>query len=149
MASCLPASDLLLPVPDPARGKVANHEGQTSGVRGTTPTPERGNGRYGGNTSCVEVRLDNDILIILDCGSGLRALGKSLLRQAMLDALLGDSKHYFGSLDNERKLPWIANPESDDEILPVIERGRKPAIFLFVQCRAGDSKFSGKRLPDQ
>ena len=51
------------------------------GVRGTTPTPERGNGRYGGNTSCVEVRLDNDTLIILDCGSGLRALGKSILRE--------------------------------------------------------------------
>src|SRR5271157_239655 len=51
------------------------------GVRGTTPTPEEGNGRYGGNTSCVEVRLDNDTLIILDCGSGLRALGKSLMRE--------------------------------------------------------------------
>jgi phosphoribosyl 1,2-cyclic phosphodiesterase len=51
------------------------------GVRGTTPTPERANARYGGNTSCVEVRLDNDTLIILDCGSGLRALGKSLVRE--------------------------------------------------------------------
>jgi phosphoribosyl 1,2-cyclic phosphodiesterase len=51
------------------------------GVRGTTPTPERANARYGGNTSCVEVRLDNDTLIILDCGSGLRALGKSLMRE--------------------------------------------------------------------
>jgi phosphoribosyl 1,2-cyclic phosphodiesterase len=49
------------------------------GVRGSTPTPEKGNGRYGGNTSCVEVRLDNGTLIILDCGSGLRVLGKSLL----------------------------------------------------------------------
>jgi phosphoribosyl 1,2-cyclic phosphodiesterase len=51
------------------------------GVRGSTPTPEKGNGRYGGNTSCVEVRLDNDTLIILDCGSGLRVLGKSILRE--------------------------------------------------------------------
>jgi len=51
------------------------------GVRGTTPTPEKGNGRYGGNTSCVEVRLGNDTLIILDCGSGLRALGKSIVRE--------------------------------------------------------------------
>ena len=49
------------------------------GVRGSTPTPERRNGRYGGNTPCIEVRLDNDTLIILDCGSGLRALGKSIL----------------------------------------------------------------------
>jgi len=51
------------------------------GVRGSTPTPERRNSRYGGNTPCIEVRLANGTLIILDCGSGLRALGKSLLRQ--------------------------------------------------------------------
>lgn len=48
------------------------------GVRGSTPTPERQNGRYGGNSPCIEVRLANGTLIILDCGSGLRSLGKSL-----------------------------------------------------------------------
>jgi phosphoribosyl 1,2-cyclic phosphodiesterase len=51
------------------------------GVRGSTPTPERRNSRYGGNTTCIEVRLANGTLIILDCGSGLRSLGKSLLRE--------------------------------------------------------------------
>ncbi len=51
------------------------------GVRGSTPTPERRNSRYGGNTACIEVRLANGTLIILDCGSGLRGLGKSLLRE--------------------------------------------------------------------
>lgn len=51
------------------------------GVRGSTPTPEKGNGHYGGNTSCIEVRLDNNTLIVLDCGSGARALGKSLLAE--------------------------------------------------------------------
>jgi len=49
------------------------------GARGSTPTPERRNARYGGNTSCIEVRLADDTLIILDSGSGLRGLGKSLL----------------------------------------------------------------------
>ncbi len=49
------------------------------GVRGSTPTPERRNARYGGNTCCLEVRLANDTLICLDCGSGLRALGRGLL----------------------------------------------------------------------
>jgi phosphoribosyl 1,2-cyclic phosphodiesterase len=48
------------------------------GVRGSTPTPEPRNARYGGNTSCLEVRLTNGTLIILDCGSGMRGLGKSL-----------------------------------------------------------------------
>ena len=51
------------------------------GVRGSTPTPEKENARYGGNTACVEVRLDNGALIIMDCGSGLRALGKSMVRE--------------------------------------------------------------------
>ncbi len=36
--------------------------------------------RYGGNTSCVEVRSGKDI-IILDAGTGLRALGQSLLQE--------------------------------------------------------------------
>jgi len=49
------------------------------GARGSTPTPDRRNARYGGNTSCIEVRLANDTLVVLDCGSGLRGLGKSLL----------------------------------------------------------------------
>jgi phosphoribosyl 1,2-cyclic phosphodiesterase len=36
--------------------------------------------RYGGNTTCVEVRCDGDI-IILDAGTGLRQLGRSLLEE--------------------------------------------------------------------
>ncbi|HLY61609.1 MAG TPA: MBL fold metallo-hydrolase [Terriglobia bacterium] len=51
------------------------------GVRGSIPTPEHRNSRYGGNTTCVEVRLNDGTLIILDCGSGLRGLGNSLLRE--------------------------------------------------------------------
>ena len=51
------------------------------GVRGSTPTPERRNDRYGGNTSCVEVRLENGTLLVFDCGSGFRALGNSLVRE--------------------------------------------------------------------
>ena len=48
------------------------------GVRGSTPTPEPRNSRYGGNTSCIEARLADNTVIILDCGSGMRALGKNL-----------------------------------------------------------------------
>jgi phosphoribosyl 1,2-cyclic phosphodiesterase len=51
------------------------------GVRGSTPTPEQRNARYGGNTPCIEVRLANNTLLVLDCGSGMRPLGKSLLRE--------------------------------------------------------------------
>jgi phosphoribosyl 1,2-cyclic phosphodiesterase len=51
------------------------------GVRGSTPTPERRNSRHGGNTPCLEVRLANGTILVLDCGSGLRALGRSLIRE--------------------------------------------------------------------
>jgi phosphoribosyl 1,2-cyclic phosphodiesterase len=47
------------------------------GVRGSTPTPQPENMRYGGNTSCVEVRL-GESLYIFDCGTGFRMLGQSL-----------------------------------------------------------------------
>jgi len=47
------------------------------GVRGSIPTPGPGTVLYGGNTSCVEVRADGQI-IILDAGTGIRALGLAL-----------------------------------------------------------------------
>lgn len=50
------------------------------GVRGSTPTPQMENMRYGGNTSCVEVRV-NGQLFVFDCGTGFRNLGKHLARE--------------------------------------------------------------------
>ena len=49
------------------------------GVRGSIPTPGPRTRRYGGNTSCLEVRSTNTVLIF-DAGTGLRELGISLLR---------------------------------------------------------------------
>ncbi len=48
------------------------------GVRGSVPSPGPDTVRYGGNTTCVEVRRGND-LIILDAGTGLRRLGQALM----------------------------------------------------------------------
>jgi phosphoribosyl 1,2-cyclic phosphodiesterase len=48
------------------------------GVRGSVPTPGPSTVRYGGNTVCVEVRLGDGTLIVLDAGTGLRELGKAL-----------------------------------------------------------------------
>ena len=48
------------------------------GVRGSIPTPGPGTVKYGGNTSCLEIRADKRIIII-DLGSGVRSLGEWLL----------------------------------------------------------------------
>ena len=50
------------------------------GVRGSIPTPGWKTRRYGGNTTCVEVRVD-DHLFICDGGTGLRELGIDLLKK--------------------------------------------------------------------
>lgn len=50
------------------------------GVRGSIPTPGPTTLKFGGNTSCVEVRAGGRV-IILDAGTGLRLLGKQLLSE--------------------------------------------------------------------
>jgi diguanylate cyclase (GGDEF)-like protein len=45
------------------------------GTRGSIAAPGPNTARYGGNTSCVEVRAPDGTVIILDCGTGARELG--------------------------------------------------------------------------
>ncbi|TLY43871.1 MAG: diguanylate cyclase [Nitrospirae bacterium] len=52
------------------------------GTRGSIPTPGPSTAKYGGNTACVEVRTDDGTVIVLDCGTGARALGLHLQQSA-------------------------------------------------------------------
>jgi len=63
-----------------SKGLVSGVAVRFWGVRGSIACPDNGVARYGGNTSCVEVRC-GDNLLILDGGSGIRQLGKALLEQ--------------------------------------------------------------------
>lgn len=57
------------------------------GVRGSIACPGKSTVRYGGNTSCIEMRVGGERLIF-DGGTGLRVLGESLLSQMPLEAHL-------------------------------------------------------------
>jgi phosphoribosyl 1,2-cyclic phosphodiesterase len=48
------------------------------GVRGSVPTPGPRTVRYGGNTSSIAVELQDGTIVLLDGGTGLRELGRSL-----------------------------------------------------------------------
>jgi phosphoribosyl 1,2-cyclic phosphodiesterase len=49
------------------------------GCRGSLASPGAATVRYGGNTSCVEVRLDDGTVLVLDAGTGVRELGRTLV----------------------------------------------------------------------
>lgn len=61
---------------------------QLWGVRGSLPTAGPSTTRYGGNTSCVAVRTGEGNLVVLDAGTGIAALGRSLAHEARVDILL-------------------------------------------------------------
>ena len=48
------------------------------GARGSVPAPGPETARYGGNTSCVQVTLDDGTELVLDAGTGIRGLGIAL-----------------------------------------------------------------------
>jgi phosphoribosyl 1,2-cyclic phosphodiesterase len=51
------------------------------GVRGSIATPGLSTVRYGGNTVCVDVRLSDGTVVVLDAGTGIRELGRVLLAE--------------------------------------------------------------------
>jgi len=77
------------------------------GTRGSLPKPGRTTLRYGGNTSCVEVRTAAGTLIVLDCGTGAHELGQALLeteRHPLRGHLLISHTHW----DHIQGFPFFA-----------------------------------------
>lgn len=57
------------------------------GVRGSIPSGGKDTARVGGNTTCLEVRC-GDELIIIDSGTGIRYLGNQLLKEMPVKATI-------------------------------------------------------------
>ena len=51
------------------------------GARGSIPVSGKQYLRYGGNTTCLEIRSRNNDIIIVDAGSGIRELGNLLVTE--------------------------------------------------------------------
>jgi phosphoribosyl 1,2-cyclic phosphodiesterase len=103
------------------------------------PTPGPGTLRYGGNTSCVEVSLDDGTLLVLDAGTGIRGLGFDLLERGArrvhlllthlhLDHLEG--LRFFAPLWDERVTLDIWGPPSPVlSLRERISRSFSPPLF--------------------
>jgi len=78
------------------------------GTRGSIATPGPSTVRYGGNTSCVEVRSSRGTLIVLDCGTGARPLGLQLVADAAGGAVGGSLLLGHTHWDHIQGLPFFA-----------------------------------------
>jgi phosphoribosyl 1,2-cyclic phosphodiesterase len=58
------------------------------GVRGSIPTPGADTQRYGGNSSCLEIRADGAPPVVLDCGTGAQKLGYRLVGDPSREVLV-------------------------------------------------------------
>jgi phosphoribosyl 1,2-cyclic phosphodiesterase len=111
------------------------------GTRGSIPTPGPDTARYGGNTSCVSVASPNGRILILDAGSGLRALGHELMNRGSLHAdiliththwdhiqglpffkplsVAGNAFHVYGAAQEGIPLEQILRRQMDPMVFPV------------------------------
>lgn len=74
------------------------------GVRGSIPSPGPNTQRYGGNTTCIEVRTDDNDLIILDGGTGIFPLAQQLLKELPLTAHIFNTHSHW---DHIQGLPFF------------------------------------------
>ncbi|MBN7821448.1 MBL fold metallo-hydrolase [Bowmanella sp. Y26] len=82
------------------------------GVRGSIPAPGAAFVRYGGNTACVHIALNDGTDIILDAGTGIKALGGKLVAQQNDIHLLLTHNHW----DHIQGFPFFA---------PIYQAGRR------------------------
>src|SRR5919199_910712 len=111
-----------------SRAATGAHGGQVRvtfwGTRGSIPTPGRATVRYGGNTSCLEVRSDDGTLLICDSGTGIRELGLQLVasREPVRAHLLFSHTHW----DHIQGWPFFS---------PALEKGNEFTLHTVAKVQ--------------
>ena len=128
------------------------------GCRGSVPAPGADTVAYGGNTSCVEVMLGGEAALVLDAGTGIRALGLDLVRRGTreihlflthlhLDHLEG--LRFFAPLWDERVTLEIWGPRSTVlSLRDRIMRAFSPPLFP-LDFRDVPARVTFHNLPDE
>ncbi len=123
------------------------------GVRGSIPTPGPKTVKYGGNTTCIEVRSSGNDLLILDAGTGIYALAQTLIGQSHLVAhilishahwdhiqglpfflplLVGDNQvHIYGGLDpvTQQGIERVLAVQLQYSYFPILQEQLKARVY--------------------
>ncbi|MGD0837539.1 MAG: MBL fold metallo-hydrolase [Polyangia bacterium] len=131
------------------------------GVRGSLPVPGSRTERYGGNTSCVEVTSAGGTRIIIDGGTGIRRLGKELMR-AEFEAgkgcahILVSHTHwdhiqglpFFAPFYREGNQLFVYARRRDDQNLRSVFASQADAPFFPVSLASTRAKVAFRELQD-
>lgn len=109
------------------------------GARGSIPVSGPEFDRYGGDTTCIEIRSKNDALLVIDAGTGIRRLGCQLVEQGRLDlTLLFTHTHwdhvlglpFFKLLYNpQARIDLYGSPGLQGNISKLLARVMAPPLF--------------------
>jgi len=108
------------------------------GVRGSVPTPGPKTASVGGNTSCVEIRYGDEILI-LDGGTGLRPLGDHLIanHRPVNASILFSHIHW----DHIQGVPFFAPLFQEDTSLRLFGLTKEESIEDALRRQMTDPSF--------
>jgi phosphoribosyl 1,2-cyclic phosphodiesterase len=109
------------------------------GARGSIPVSGAAYVRYGGDTTCLEIRSSNDDIVIIDAGSGIRRLGKKLIAENRFtytmflthshwDHILGFP--FFKPIyDRRTKITLLGCTEAQGDIKKLLSRAMSTPFF--------------------
>lgn len=123
------------------------------GTRGSIAKPGPTTVRYGGNTSCVEVRTDDGGVIVIDCGTGAHGLGQALQQefpQGHSGALLISHTHwdhiqgipFFAPLFDARNSWRIYGPRGSQASLRDVLSGQMEYSYFPVSLESFNAKIT-------
>jgi len=109
------------------------------GARGSIPISGSQYNKYGGDTTCIEIRSSGDDIIIVDAGTGIRRLGNKLLAEGRYEyTMLFTHTHmdhifgfpFFRPIYDERSLIHLRGcPTAQGNVKKLLSRSMQAPLF--------------------
>jgi len=116
------------------------------GVRGSVPSPGPTTARYGGNTSCVSITIDNKILI-LDAGTGMRNLGSAIIGQPELEIFVVVTHSHWDHIQGFPFFTPIYQPDRLVHMFPTLHKKNVVLSSLIDQMDGAHFPITPDQVP--